>query len=330
VAPAAFTQDSSLQRTEHLEVAYPEGAESELGEFLDYAELVYAEVDSLMGGAVASPIRVTLVREGTSGSTPEGITLSLHMGPQVRELFARELARAAARKIVGPTYEAGGYRFLDEGLAAWVEARYERARGAEEPRWLRAAFAYMEEATYLEYLETFTQASEEVGREVVSAAGYSFVSHLVDRYGWQGVLTLLAAMKGNIDVCSSLDDAGYDCEEFLDSWDAALAAEAAKHDFTLVPDVWADLLVAGEGDYRDVSLLVYIRNPEATSYLYFISYVIGEEPFEESFAAASSDFEAVIPLGQVPVGTRVLWEVAVWSRTVRTWKKSGWQDRTAR
>jgi hypothetical protein len=317
-------------RTEHLQVTYPEGAEDELRVFLGYAEEVYAGVDSLLGGALPAPLSVALVTGTASGSSPGGIVLGLERGLSTRVVFARELARAAQREILGETYELPGYRFFEEGVAAWVEERYERDVGRVKPRGLWAAYAYMQEATYPEYLAAYEGASEELGREVATAAGHSFVSYLIDIHGQAGLMALMKAMSENVDICSALDSSGIGCARFVEAWQEALALEAEKYDFTAVPDVFADLEMSGEGEYRDLSLRVFIRNPETVSYLFFVSYIVDGERSEESYRADSSDFEALVPLGRVRVGTKVLWDVAVWSRTLETWKKSGWQDRIVR
>ncbi len=317
-------------RTDHIEVRYPEGEEEELQVFLEYAEDVYVYVDSLIRGALPTPVRVTLVGTGSSGPGVDGIVLSLEQGRYNEPVFARELARLGGRELAGEVFDAESYRCFVEGLMAWVGERYETRLGTIEPRRLWAAYAYMEEATYLEYLEVYSRASEELGKNVVNAVGYSLVSYLDERYGWDGVMSVLAAMPNNIEVCSALDEAGFDCLATWEGWQAALEAEAAKHDFTQLPKVFADLEVTGEGDTRDVGLRVFIRNPETTSYLFFVAYVLGDEPAEESYAAEGHEFEARIPLGRLAVGTKVLWEVAVWSRTVQAWRKSGWQDGTIR
>ena len=317
-------------RTEHLEIYYPKGEDEGLRGFLEYAEDVYALTDSLMNGALPSSVKVTLIGTGLSGSSPDGIVLSLEQGRYLEPVFARELARLGVREIVGEVLDAEGYRFFVEGLAAWVGERFERRLGSIEPRWLWAAYAYMEEATYLEYLEVYSRASEDLGKNVVNAVGYSLVSYLSERHGWVGVMSVLAAMPDNIEVCSALDEAGFDCLGTWEGWQLALESESAKHDFTQLPKVFADLEVNGEGDTRDVGLRVFISNPETTSYLFFVAYVVDDEPAEESYSADAHDFEALVPLGRLPLGSKVLWEVAVWSRTVQTWRKSGWQDGTIR
>ena len=326
-APATPSQQA---RTEHLEIEYPEGEEQGLRGFLEYAEDVYAYVDSLMKGALRPSVKVTLIGTGLSGSSPDGIVLSLDQGRYLEPVFARELARLGGREMVGEVFDAEGYRFFVEGLATWVGERFERRLGSIEPRWLWAAYAFMEESTYLEYLEVYSRASEDLGKNVVNAVGYSLVVYLNERYGWEGVMSVLATMPDNIEICSALDASGFDCLGTWEGWQLALESEAAKHDFTQLPEVFADLEVSSEGDTRDVGLRVFIRNPETTSYLFFVAYVVGDEPAEESYPADGHDFEALVPLGRLPVGTKVLWEVAVWSRTVQTWRKSGWQDRTIR
>ncbi|KPK59906.1 MAG: hypothetical protein AMS21_09690 [Gemmatimonas sp. SG8_38_2] len=317
-------------RTANLVFDYPSGEEARVEVVLLHAEAIYERVDSLMDGALPSPVHVTLVSTGLSGSTSEGIVLSLQQGRHVEPFLARALVNLAGREIVGDVYELEGYRFFVEGLAAWVGEPYEHGLGSLEPRWLRAAYAYMEEATYLEYLEVYSRASEELGKNVVNAVGYTFVAHLIEHHGWAGVTSLLQAMTGNSEICGALDDAGFDCFALWASWQLALEAESARHDFTLLPEILADLEMGGEGETREVSLRVFIRNPETDDYLFFVAYEIDGERVEESFPADSGDFEARVPLGAIPVGTKVLWEVAVWSRTVQAWRRNGWQDGTIR
>ncbi|NIR30179.1 MAG: hypothetical protein GWO39_08410, partial [Gammaproteobacteria bacterium] len=72
-------------------------------------------------------------------------------------------------------------------------------------------------------------------------------------------------------LCAALDDAGFGCDAFLAEWWAALEVEVAKHDFSLIPQVHADLIVTGHGGFRDLSLWVRIVNPEAESYPFFVS-----------------------------------------------------------
>ncbi|NIR30180.1 MAG: hypothetical protein GWO39_08415, partial [Gammaproteobacteria bacterium] len=76
--------------------------------------------------------------------------------------FARELADAGARALVGATHAAGSYRFFEEGLATWVADRCAVSRGPAAPHWLWAAYAHVEEATYLEYLAAFERAADEM------------------------------------------------------------------------------------------------------------------------------------------------------------------------
>jgi hypothetical protein len=129
-------------RTAHLEVDYPQVEEARVREFLGYAEEIYATVDSLMDGALPSTIRVILVSTGSSAATPEAIVLSLQQERYVEPILARELVRLAGREIAGAVYDAEGYRFFTEGLAAWVGERYERRLGSVEPRWLWLARLY--------------------------------------------------------------------------------------------------------------------------------------------------------------------------------------------
>jgi hypothetical protein len=331
-APILLLQQaaSGQLRSEHVEVAYPEGAEDVARGFLDSAEEVYADIDSLFGGALPASINVNLVKTGLSRSTPGGLVLSLEQEGYAEAIFARELAHLAGRGSVGPLYDAEAYQVFREGLAAWVGARYEPSLGSHEPRWLWGAYAYMEEATYFEYLEIYSRASEELGKDVIDAVGYTLVDHLVDRHGWRGVTSVLETMVDNVEICGALDDAGLDCLDLWESWQAKLESEAANHDFAHLPKVFADLEVEGEGETRSLILRVFIRNPETSSYLFFVSYEIDGERFEESYPADSVEFEALVALGDVSLGTKVLWEAAVWSRTVQTWRKSGWQDRIIR
>jgi hypothetical protein len=331
VASAELQQEAANRlRTlpsDHFHVVYPESSEQAAQEFLRYAEKVYDHVNALFAGALPAEVTVTLVEAEPEESSSDDIVLSLEHARYMEPVFARELVHRAGRAIVGSLYDAEGYRFFREGLAAWVAERYERALGLEEPRWLWSAYAYMEEATYLEYLEAYSGASEELGGDVIDAVGYTFVAQIIERHAWGGVMSLLKAMADNVEVCSALDDAGFDCLAFWEDWQARLEREAAEHDFTMLPEVLADLQVSGEGESRDLTLRVYIRNPETTSYLFFVAYEIDGEQVEESYPAEGNEFEALVPLRQASLGTKVLWEVAVWSRTVRAWRKSGWQDR---
>ena len=316
--------------TAHLEIVYPADELDAARLFMGYAESVYGDVDSLMGAVLPARLRVTLLKDGRSSSTGSEVHLSLHPGLVLQAVFAAELVRVAEREILGDAYEIQGYRFVVEGLANWVEERYERRLGDEKTRSTWAAYAYMMQATYPEYLASYELAVEELGRNVVDAAGYSFISHVAERHGMDGVRSLFRAMTGNVDVCSALSDSGIDCEVFVESWQAALAAQATSHDFSTLPEIWSLLEVRGEGETREVGLRVYIQNPESSEYTFFVSYVIGEERFEEAFPADMTEFRAVVPLGQMQEGTKLLWEVSVWSRTVSAWRKSGWQDQIIR
>jgi hypothetical protein len=314
-------------RSEHLQVTYPAAEAGKAASFLSYAEGVYFCVDSTFSGALPAVLPVTLVSGQTHGSSDSTVVVSLLHESLVGRSFARELAHVAGRAIVGPAYDLEGYRFLAEGLAAWAAERCGPVPGPAEPYWLWAAYAYMEEATYPEYLEAFERAVEEVGRSVVAAAGYAFVDHVVRRHGREGLVALLTAMSENIDVCSALDDADFGCDSFLDDWSAALDAEAAKHDFSLIPQIHADLFATGQGEHRELSLWVRIVNPEAESYAFYVSLVIDGERSEEPFYAEGSDFSGRVPLGEARVGAKVMWDVGVWSETLKLWRRSGWQDR---
>jgi hypothetical protein len=317
-------------RTEHLTVTYPAQDDSAAREFLAYAEAVYADVDSLLSGALPGSLEVELVRQGTSGLAADGVTLSLHHGRRLDAIFAAVLAQAAAREVLAGAHELDAYHFLVEGLAGWAAERYERRLGVVEPRGLWAAYAFLEEAAYLEFLSSYDEAEEELGHNVVAAAGYSLISYLVERGGLAALHALLLAMRDNVDLCTALDDAGLDCARCVEGWRAALEAEVARHDFSTLPEMWSALEVWEDGGARDLWLVVHVHNPEAADYEFFVSYVIGDERFEESHAADASHFQTFLPLGRVTPGAHVLWEVAVWSRTIQTWRKSGWQDQIVR
>jgi hypothetical protein len=329
-AGAVWGQQVALERARgvHLQIVYPAAETAKAASFLSDAERVYTCVDSLLNGALPAAVEVRLERERTDSSSDSAVVVTLMHESLMGHSLARGLARVCGRELVGPAFEREGIRFFAEGLGAWVASQCRPVR--EEPYWLWAAYAHMEEATYLEYLEVFERASEEVGRPVIAAAGYAFVDHLAERYGREVLQATLAAMSDNADVCLSLDAAGLGCDTFLDGWWAALDAEAAKHDFSLLPQVRADLLAGGQGELRDLSLWVRIVNPEAESYPFYVSLVIDGERSEGPFDAEGSDFSGQVPLGQVRLGAKVMWDVAVWSETLKLWRRSGWQDRIIR
>lgn len=326
--PLSVPQQGERQaRSEHLEITYPVAEQAKVAQLLTYADDVYTCVDTLLAGGLPRSLRVRLVSERRSASSDSTVVVSvLHENLLGRDL-AGGLARAATRELVGAAYRLEGYRFFIEGLAAWVGERCEHVAGPVEPRWLWAAYAHVEAATYLEYLEAFEAAGEEMGKEVISAAGYTFVGQFIERHGRAGLWSLLDAMSRSTDLCSAIDDAGFGCQAFLDDWWAALDAEAAKRDFSTIPQVYADLLAGGDGVWRELSLRVRIINPEAASYPYFLSLVIDGERSERGFHAEASDYLALVPLGRVRVGATVLWDVAVWSDSLKVWRRSGWQNR---
>jgi hypothetical protein len=315
-------------RSEHLLIIYPAVEAATATAFLSDSEEIYACVDSLLSGSLPATVTVRLESERADSVSDSTIVVALMHETLMGHSFARRLARVGGRVLAGRTFDTEGNRFLAEGLGTWVASRCRQVR--EEPYWLWAAYAHMEEATYLEYLEAFERASEEVGRPVITAAGYAFVDYLVQRHGRAALATLLAAMSDNADVRSSLDHAGIGSDAFLDDWWAALDAETAKHDFTLIPQVQADLFASGQGESRDLSLWVRIVNPEVESYSFYVSLVIDGERSEEPFYAEESDFSGRVQLGRVGVGARVMWDVAVWSETLKLWRRSGWQDRIIR
>lgn len=325
-AGVVCSQQVALERarSEHLQVVYPEAEATKAASFLSDAEAVYTCVDSLLSDALPASLAVRLVTERPDSASDSTVVVVLMHESLMAHSFARGLARVGGRTVVGPAFDLEGVRFFAEGLGAWLANRCRPVR--EEPYWLWAAYAHMEEATYLEYLEVFERASEEVGRPVIAAAGYSFVDHLARRHGREALAALLAAMSESVDVCSALDDADFGCDAFLDDWWAALEAEAARHDFSLIPQVRADLVAGGQGESRELSLWVRIVNPEAASYPFYVSLAIDGERSEEPFYADASDFSGRVPLGQVNAGAKVMWDVAVWSETLKLWRRSGWQD----
>jgi hypothetical protein len=326
----ALVAQQARDSTSHLQVVYPADERAAARAFLGYAEGVYEYIDTLFGGALPEKLHVTLLKDARSGSSGPELHLSLHHRAALQAVYAAELSRVAEREILGESYELQGYRFVTEGLANWVEARYERQLGIEKSRDIWAAYAYVLEATYPEYLASYELAEEELGKNVVDAVGYSFVSHVFQLHGMEGVRSLLDAMAVNVDVCSSLSDSGADCEEFVDGWQSALAEQARRYDFASLPEIWSLIEVSGQGDLREVGLRVYIQNPESSEFTFFVSYVIDGEHFEEAFPAERSEFRAIVPLGTMREGTKLLWEVSVWSSTVLAWRKSGWQDQVIR
>ncbi|UCC83102.1 MAG: hypothetical protein JSW46_19475 [Gemmatimonadota bacterium] len=329
-AGTVWGQQVAFERTRgaHLQISYPAAEAAKATSFLSDAERVYTCVDSLLKGALPAAIEVRLERERTDSSSDSTLVVTLMHESLMGHSLARGLVRVGGRELVGPAFDMEGVRFFAGGLETWAASRCRPVR--EEPYWLRAAYAHMEEATYLEYLEFFERASEEVGRPVIAAAGYAFVDHLAECHGLEALQTTLTAMSDNADVCLSLDAAGLGCEAFLDGWWAALDAEAAKHDFSLLPRVHADLLVSGQGELRELSLWVRIVNPEAESYQFYVSLIIDGERSEEPFNAEGSDFSGQVPLGQVSLGAKVMWDVAVWSEMLKLWRRSGWQDQIVR
>ncbi len=329
-AATVWGQQVAVERARgaHLQLIYPAAEAATAASFLSDAERVYTCVDSLLKGALPAAVEVRLERERTDRSSDSAVVVTLMHESLMGHSLARGLARVAGRQLVGPAFDVEGIRFFAEGLGAWVASRCRP--GHEEPYWLWAAYAHLKEATYLEYLEVFERASEEVGRPVIAAAGYAFVDYLAERHGREALQTTLAAMSDNADVCLGLDAAGLGCDAFLEGWWAALDAEAAKHDFSLLPRVHADLLASGQGELRDLSLWVRIVNPEAETYPFYVSLVIDGERSVEPFVAEGSDFSGQVPLGQVSLGARVMWDVAVWSETLKLWRRSGWQDQIVR
>ncbi len=317
-------------RTEHLEITYPAAAQPMLEQFLGYAEDVYNRVDSLLPGALPATLAVRLVSGGPSGEDSTGVWVNAEVEGPAQVLFAGQLARVAARALVGNAYELDAYQFVYAGLAAWVAEEYERQAGIERPRWLWSAYAYLQEATYLEYLEVYDRAIDDLGRDVVAAIGYSFVSLFVERHGLPGLQRLLGALDRNADPCAALDDGGFDCAGFTADWSSTLEAEAARHDFTSLPAVQSDLIVSGQGELRQVDLWVHVRNPETEAFNFFVQYVLNGEQQEVVYAAEGSDFSVRIPLGSLALGVEVLWDVAVWSDRLQLWVHGGWQNRSVR
>ncbi|UCF21142.1 MAG: hypothetical protein JSU87_07080 [Gemmatimonadota bacterium] len=328
--PAGKTPQEKISRTEHLEITYPAAAEAELSAFLNYGEGVYNRVDSLLPGALPPTLAVSLESGSRRGEDETGVVVNLEVEGPAEVLFAGQLARVAVRSLAGDAYDLDAFRFVFAGLAAWVAEEYEREAGIRRPRWLWAAYAYMQEATYLEYLEVYERASDELGSNVVTAVGYTLVSLLVERDGLQGLERLLRALARNADLCAALDDSGLDCARFTADWSSALEAEAARHDFASAPSVESDLIVSDQGELRQVDLWVHVRNPETNAFNFFVQYVVNGEQREEVYAAEGPDYQVRIPLGQQETGAEILWDVAVWSDTLQLWVRGGWQNRVVR
>ncbi len=329
-AGTVWGQEAALERAqgEHVQVIYPAAEAEEVESFLSDVEQVYVCVDSLLNSALPATLTVRLARERASSASDSVIVVELMDESLMGHSLARGLVRVGGHELVGPAFDMEGIRFFAEGLEAWVASPCRPVR--EEPFWLWAAWAHMEEATYLEYLEVFERACEEVGRPVIAAAGYAFVDHLTRRHGREALQTTLAAMSDNADICYGLDEVGIGCDAFLDDWWAALDSEMARHEFALVPQVHADLFASGQGELRELSLWVHIVNPEAASYPFYVSLVIEGERSEEPFYAEQGDFSGQVPLGQVSPGAKVMWDVAVWSETLKLWRRSGWQNQVIR
>jgi len=329
-AAVVWGQQGAIEqvRSEHLLIIYPAVEAATATAFLNDAEEIYACVDSLLSGSLPATVTVRLEGERADSGSDSTVVVALMHETLMGHSLARRLARVGGRTLAGRAFDSEGNRFFAEGLGIWAASRCRQVR--EEPYWLWAAYAHMEEATYLEYLEVFERASDEVGHRVIAAAGYAFVDYLVQRHGRSALTRLLAAMWDNADVCSSLDQAGLGCDAFLDDWWAALDAETEKHDFERIPRVQADLFASGQGELRDLSLWVHIVNPEAENYAFYVSLVIDGERSEEPFYADERDFSGRVQLGRVSVGARVMWDVAVWSETLKLWRRSGWQDRIIR
>lgn len=313
-------------RTAHLDISFPRDQESKVQEFLIYAEDVYADVNGLFNGALPPTIDVTLVSEYGSRLSESGIVVSLQHLESVEQIYARELVHVAFRKLVGDPKGQQYYSFFYEGLAAWVEERIEWKQGFAEPRPLRAAYGYTQGWAELGKLEQWDQVLREIEGGIAYAIGCSFVSHFISVHGQDGLLKLLDEMSRSSGVCPALDSGGFDCEAFVQSWHTLLSMEAANHDFSGVPQIAADLDVAGEGQLRSVSVVVRIKNREGGSYNHCVSYNVGDDWTENCYTAGISDIKAEVSLGQLPVGTKVMWDAVVWSKTVQSWIKAGLQE----
>ena len=326
---ASFAQQAETRRirTGLFEVAYTVADEADVRALLRRAEAVYYGVDSLLFDALPASLSIWLTTDAAGGETAADLVIDPRYAGPVELILADRMARVAARRIVGATYEADGYAFFNEGLAAWVTERYERAAGIVRPRWLWAAYAYVQEASYLEYMEGYPLAVAELGRNVAGAVGYSFVVNFISQHGRPGLESLLRAMSDSIDLCSALGDAGFDCDAVQADWEAALASETAKHDFSNLPMVQADLFVRGDAEEQEAALLVRVVNPEAEEYSVFVQYALDDDYWEEAFQADGHEHRRWMPLGPVEIGARILWEAAVWSDSLQDWVTSGWQDK---
>jgi hypothetical protein len=326
-ASSAQQVETRRIRTSLFDVAYTVADEADVRAFLGRAEAVYYGVDSLLFDALPASLSIWLTADAASKETAADLVIDPRYAGPVELILADRMARVAARRIVGATYDADGYAFFNEGLAAWVTERYERAAGIVRPRWLWAAYAYVQEASYLEYMEGYSLAVAELGRNVAGAVGYSFVVYFISQYGRPGLESLLQAMSDNIDLCSALGDAGFDCDAVQADWEATLESEAAKQDFSNLPIVQADLFVRGDDEEQEAAILVRVVNPETEEYSVFVQYALDDEYWEEALQADGHELQRWMPLGPVESGARVLWEAAVWSDSLQDWVTSGWQDR---
>lgn len=314
-------------RTEHLDIRYPADAAAEIQEFLHDAESIYRGVQEFFGGTLPFSLAIRVTETEAAGDSDGGLRLSLRYAPVLRERFAAELARLAAVELAGRAHAQGGARFLVEGLSAWVAARSVGGESRSELRWRRAAYGYLQEAAYLEYLESFDRASEDLGERKVVALGFTFADVLVENHGRGAIVTVLRALGQSADLCEALERSGVGCEDLLNRWWASLATESARQELDRLPRIRSDLHASGTGRERALTLHVHIVNPEAETYVYYVHLKIGDTQSEEPYTADAREFDAWVDVGEADPGAKVLWNVAVWSETLEDWVRAGWQDR---
>lgn len=313
-------------RTQHLNITFPDGQESNVQEFLIYAEDVYGDVNDLFGGALPPTIDVAFVRAEADPPADGDIVVSLAQLKQIEQIYARELVNLIFRLRRSEGAAPDCCRFFYAGLAEWVEERYEWKKGPAEPRALRAAYGYTQGWADLDHLQHWDEMLAEIPADIATAIGHTFVAHFINVYGQEGLLRLLDELSRSTDVCFALDAGGFDCAAFVDSWQTLLQLESEDDDFTTLPRITADLIVGGAGRTRDVGIAVHITNPERVSYQHCLTYTIADDPTETCDTSVSPYLRTQIPLGKLSVGASVRWHAAVWSETLQTWITTPWQE----
>lgn len=322
LAPPALPQgDARIE----LRGAADSLARRELGR----AETAFHVVDSLFAGALPARVVVDLSGTGAPATVSDtAIRLDPAFGRQLLPQLTRQLSRIAVRRLLGDAAQRVEHGFLLDGLAEWAVLRVvgdpERAKWSE----MWAAYAYREQATYLEFLAEYERARDDLGSNVLTAVGVSLVSLLVDHHGLDRLHEVLAVLASGADLCAALERAGPGCRQTLDAWEVRLRTAMDERDFALLPEVRADLYATATEDGRyDLELGIAIDYPEGGSFDYVVEAVVAGTELDQAFAAEGDGLGSRVPLGSVEPGTRVRWRVAVWSSRYRLWRHSGWQSR---